>query len=269
MARLSFVPINELLSFKGKSVMITGAGRGIGLATAKRFAELGASLYLIDMDRKKLSLARKNIFRDFSVNIETIKLDISKKEEINALWNDIKGSEPDVLVNNAGVYAYKEFLKIDEEFIEKAMKVNYESVLWMCQRFIKGRMNRGGSIINLGSIESIMPFSFGFVHYDAGKLNVLSLTRALARDFSKKGFRVNAVIPCGIDTPGTRKLKKELVSQLNVDASRLCAEFKSRLPLGRFGDPDEVARVIVFLASDMASYITGALITVDGGFLSS
>ncbi len=269
MAKSSFIPMNELLSFEGKSVMITGAGGGIGLATAKRFAELGASLYLIDIDRKKLSLARKNIFKDFPVDIETIKLDVSKKEEIDALWKDMKGSEPDVLVNNAGLYIFKEFLEINEEFLEKTMKVNFESVLWMCQGFIRGRLNKGGSIINIGSIEAIMPFAFGLVHYDAGKTSVLGLTRALARDFSKKGFRVNAIIPGGIDTPGVRKLKKESALKLNVDMIRLGVEFKSRLPIGRFGDPDEVARVIVFLASDMASYITGALIPVDGGFLSA
>ena len=269
MANSSFVPINELISFEGKSVMITGAGGGIGFATAKRFAELGASLYLIDIDRKKLSLARKNILSNFPVDIETIKLDLSKKTEIDALWEDLRNSEPDVLVNNAGLYVFKKFLEIDEKFLEKMMKVNFESVLWMCQSFIRGRINKGGSIINVGSIEAIMPFAFGLVHYDAGKTSVLGLTRALARDFSKKGFRVNAVIPGGIDTPGVRKLKKESAMRLDVDMIKLGIEFKSRLPIGRFGDPDEVARVIVFLASDMASYITGALIPVDGGFLSA
>ncbi len=264
-----FVPTTELISMKGKRIMITGAGGGIGFAAAKRFAEAGGDLYLVDIDRKKLSQARRNIQNEFQVEIETMKVDLSKKEEIDALWSDIKGSEPDVLINNAGIYVFRDFLEIDEDFLSAMMKVNFESTFWMCQNFIKSRLNKGGVIINLGSIEAIMPFAFGLVHYDAGKTSVLGLTRALARDFAKKGFRINAIIPGGIDTPGVRKLKKEAAMRMKVDMIKLGMDFKSRLPMGRFGDPDEVARVMLFLASDMASYMTGALIPVDGGFLSA
>ncbi len=262
-------PLNELISMEGKRIMITGAGGGIGLATAKRFAEAGGDLYLVDIDRKKLSQARKNIQSEFQVEVETMKVDLSDKGEIDALWNDLRGSEPDVLINNAGVYLFRDFLDIDEEFLSKMMRVNFESTFWMCQNFIRARLKQGGVIINLGSIEAIMPFAFGLVHYDAGKTSVLALTRALARDFSKKGFRINAIIPGGIDTPGVRKLKKEAAMKLKMDMIKLGMDFKSRLPMGRFGEPDEVARVMLFLASDMASYITGALIPVDGGFLSA
>ncbi len=266
---MNYVRIEDLISMKGKRVMITGAGGGIGLAAAKRFAEVGADLYLVDIDRRKLSQARRQVSSMFQVDIETFKVDLSKKEEIDALWRDIEGSEPDVLINNAGIYVFRDFLEIDEEFLSTMMKVNFESTFWMCQHFIRRRMGRGGVIINLGSIEAIMPFAFGLVHYDAGKTSVLGLTRALARDFSKKGFRINAIIPGGIDTPGVKKLKKEAAMKLKVDMIKLGMDFKSRLPMGRFGDPDEIARVMLFLASDLASYITGALIPVDGGFLSA
>ncbi len=259
----------DMIYMSGKKVMITGGGGGIGLAAAKRFAEAGADLYLVDLDRRKLSQARRSIQAEFDVDVEIIKADLSRKEEIDALWKDIEESEPDVLINNAGIYIFRDFLEIDEEFLDKAMKVNFESVLWMCQHFIRRRLKVGGVIINVGSIEAIMPFAFGLVHYDAGKTSVLALTRALARDFSRKGFRVNAVIPGGIETPGVKKLKKETITNLKIDMMKLGMDFKSRLPMGRFGDPDEVARVMVFLASDLASYITGALIPVDGGFLSA
>lgn len=259
----------EMISMKGKRAMITGGAGGIGLATAKRFAEAGADLYLVDIDRRKLSQARKSIHEKFDVDIETIKIDLSRKEEIDSLWKDIEGAEPDVLINNAGIYIFRDFLEIDEEFLNKVMKVNFESALWMCQHFIKRRLKSGGVIINVGSIEAIMPFAFGLVHYDVGKTSVIALTRALARDFSKKGFRINAIIPGGIETTSVKKLKKETIKNLNIDMMKLGVEFKSRLPMGRFGDPDEVARVMVFLASDLASYITGALIPVDGGFLSA
>ncbi len=259
----------EMISMNGRKVMITGGAGGIGLATAKRFAEAGAEIYLVDLDRRRLTRARKSIQEEFNVDVETFKADLSEKKEIDALWKDIEGSEPDVLINNAGIYVFKDFLEIDEQFLKRVMKVNFESVFWMCQNFIKSRLKKGGVIINVGSIEAIMPFAFGLVHYDAGKTSVLALTRALARDFSKKGFRINAVIPGGIETSGVKKLKKETVMSLDVDMMKLGMEFKSRLPMRRFGDPDEVARVMIFLASDLASYMTGALIPVDGGFLSA
>jgi len=261
--------IKELLDFSQRRIMITGAGGGIGLATAKRFAEAGAHLQLVDIDRKKLSLARSAITKNYKVDVEVFAVDLSRKDEIDSLWKKIEGKEPDTLVNNAGVYMFRDFLDIDEKFLGEMMRTNFESTFWMCQNFIKSRLKVGGVIINLGSIEAVMPFASGLSHYDVAKTSVLALTRALAREFGRKGFRINAVVPGGIETPGVKKLKKETAMKLRLDMIKLGMEFKSRLPLGRFGDPDEVATTILFLASDMASYITGALIPVDGGFLSA
>ncbi len=269
MTKKSRVSIGQLLSLKGKKAMVTGAGGGIGLAVARRFAEAGADLYLIDIDVRRLGLARKLIADEFDVEVSAFRVDLSKKDEIDGLWQRLKGDEPDILVNNAGVYVFRDFLHVDEDFLSFMMKVNFESTFWMCQHFIRIRLKKGGAIINLGSIEAIMPFAPGLAHYDAGKTSVIGLTRALARDYSKKGFRINAVVPGGINTPGVKKLRQKAAMTFRVDMMKLAMDFRSRLPMGRFGDPDEVARVILFLASDMASYITGALIPVDGGFLSA
>ncbi len=262
--------VTDLLSFHNKKVLITGAGGGIGFATAHRFAELGADLYLIDIDIRRLGLAKKSIVEEHGVEVTAFRVDLSQKGEIDKLWERLKGDEPDVLINNVGVYVFKNFLDIDEGFLDKMMQINFQSTFWMCHNFIKSRLKRkkGGVIINLGSIEAVMPFAPGLAHYDAAKTAVLGLTRALARDYSKKGFRINAVVPGGINTPGVKKLRKKAAMNFRVDMMKLAMDFKSRLPIGRFGDPDEVARVIVFLASDLASYMTGALIPVDGGFLS-
>lgn len=261
--------IQEMVSLRGKKAMITGAGGGIGLATARRFAEAGADLYLIDIDVRKLGAARKAIAENYDVEVSAFRVDLSNKEEIDSLWEKLRGDEPDILINNAGVYVFRDFLHINEDFLSFMMRVNFESTFWMCQHFIRQRLKKGGVIINLGSIEAVMPFAPGLVHYDAGKTSVLGLTRALARDYSKKGFRINAVVPGGINTPGVRKIRQKAAMTFRVDMMKLAMDFKSRLPMGRFGDPDEVARVMLFLSSDMASYITGALIPVDGGFLSA
>ena len=259
--------MSELISLKGKRALITGAAAGIGRAIALRFAELGASLELVDIDMRGLKRVMGELEK-FGVKVNLHKVDISKRDNIAALWNNM-GDPPEILVNNAGIYLFQDFLEVDEEFLDKIIDVNLKSVFWMCQEMIRRRGKKGGIIINVASIEAILPFATGLVHYDISKMGVIALTRALAREYGKINFRVNAVIPGGIETKGVKKLKKEAAMKLNVDMIKTAINFKSRLPLGRFGNPDEVARVVVLLATEVSSYMTGAMIAVDGGFLSA
>ena len=129
-------------------------------------------------------------------------------------------------------------------------------------------MKKGGVIINMGSVEAILPFEKDLVHYNISKAGVIALTRALAKEYGGAGFRINAILPGGIITPGTKAVAKE-ITHLKLGLIKSGLEFKARLPLGRGGQPDEVARMIVVLASDLSSYVHGALIPVDGGFLSA
>jgi len=262
-------PLHELISLRGRSSLITGAASGIGRATALRFGEAGSDLILIDINTEGLRSVAEEIKERYGVNVDTRRVDLSSKNEIDNLWKNLEGREPDTLVNVAGIYVFRDFLEIDEEFLEKVMRINFYSVFWMCQHMIKGRLGKGGVIINVGSIESILPFAGKLVHYDASKISVLGLTRALAREYGSKGFRVNIVIPGGIETEGVKKLKKEALLKMKTDIIKTGMDFKRRLPMGRMGHPDEVARVILFLASDLASYVNGAAIPVDGGFLST
>ena len=132
---------------------------------------------------------------------------------------------------------------------------------------IKGRAKKGGVIINVGSIEALLPFKEQMAHYSLSKAGVIALTRALAKDFGRH-FRINVIVPGGIETPGTRDKAKEIY-KLNLGLVGTGVRFFSRLPLKRFGKPDEVALMTLVLASDMSSYVHGALIPVDGGFLSA
>lgn len=256
-----------MLNFRNKIVLITGAAGGIGEATAYRFAELGADLQLVDINLDGLKKVKENLSK-FDVDVEIFRVDLSRKAEIDDLWEKISGREPDVLINNAGIYPFRDFLEIDENFLRKVIDVNWTSVFWMCQHMIKKRLNKGGVIINIGTIEAILPFEKDLPHYTLSKAAVLALTRNLAKKYGKKGFRINAIIPGGILTPGFKKVAKNIL-KLDLSLVKTGIEFKWRLPLGRFGDPDEVARMIVVLASDLASYVHGALIPVDGGFLSA
>jgi len=148
------------------------------------------------------------------------------------------------------------------------MEINLHSVIWMCQHMIKRRLKKGGVIVNVGSIEAILPFEKNLAHYMISKAGVIALTKGLAKEYGKYGFRINAVIPGGIMTRGVKTTAKQIL-KLKVDLIKSAAAFRSRLPLGRFGEPDEVARIVLVLASDFSTYMTGALVIVDGGFLST
>ena len=260
-------PLNELISLKGRQALITGSAAGIGKAIANRYAEAGADLLLVDIDEKKLEETAQEL-KKWGVDVVSNRIDLSKKAEIDGLWVELNGSEPDILVNNAGIYPFCDFLDIDESLFEKVHSINLEAVLWMCQHMIRARGKKGGVIINVSSIEAVLPFKKGMIHYDASKAGIIGLTRGLARDFSDKGFRVNALLPGGIVTPGTRGAATEFFKG-HIGLAKTGYDFMSRLPMGRVGDPDEIARVALFLACDLSSYVTGVLLPVDGGFLSA
>ncbi len=260
-------PLSELISLEGKRALITGSAAGIGRAMAYRFAEAGADLELVDMNRKGLGLVKSELSRS-GAEIDIYKVDLSKKEEIDALWQELSGKEPDILVNNAGIYPFKNFLEVDDAFLKKVLDINLRSALLMCQHMLRRRLKRGGVIINIGSIEAILPFAEDLVPYDISKTGVIALTRALARQYGKNGFRINVILPGGITTTGTRAVAKEL-TRFKVGLLKTGVQFAMRLPLRRGGQPDDVARIAVVLASDLSSYIHGALIPVDGGFLSA
>jgi NAD(P)-dependent dehydrogenase (short-subunit alcohol dehydrogenase family) len=260
-------PLSELISLEGKRALITGSAVGIGKAMAYRFAEAGADLDLVDMNIKGLGLVKKELSQ-FESKIDIHKVDLSKEEEVGALWEELNGKEPDILVNNAGIYPFKNFLEVDDAFLKMVMDVNLKSALLMCQHMIRRRLKRGGVIINIGSIEAILPFAEDLIPYDISKTGVIALTRALAKQYGKNGFRINVILPGGITTPGTKAVAKEL-SHFKVGLIKTGVQFATRLPLRRGGQPDEVARIAVFLASDLSSYVHGALIPVDGGFLSA
>jgi 3-oxoacyl-[acyl-carrier protein] reductase len=259
--------LQELISLEGKRALITGSAVGIGKAMAYRFAEAGADLELIDINKEGLRTVKKGLSR-FNSEINIRKVDLSQKEEIDALWEELNGKEPDILVNNAGIYPFKNFLEVDGAFLRKVMDINLNSVFLMCQHMIRRRLKRGGVIINIGSIEAILPFAKDLVPYTISKAGVIALTRALAKEYGKAGFRINVIIPGGIITPGTKGVAKEL-SQFKIGLLKLGLEFKLRLPLDRGGQPDEVACIALVLASDLSSYVHGALIPIDGGFLSA
>ncbi len=263
----------QLLSMKGRCVLITGAAAGIGKAMALRFADAGADLVLLDIDEAGLAQIVEDLC-GYPSKVITHVVDLTRKAQIDAFWQNLTVVVPDTLINNAGSYPMLNYLEVDQGFLEKTMQVNLESALWMCQGFIARRKmgrgkKKGGVIVNVSSVEALVPFRDDLIPYSVSKAGILALTRALAHAYGKYGFRVNVLVPGAIKTPGTEQLMKSAVQHIDIDLMKTGYHFEKRLTLGRWGEPDEVACVALFLASDLASYVHGAAIPIDGGFLSS
>lgn len=258
----------QLLSMHGRRVLITGAAAGIGRAMALRFAEAGAHLDLVDRDEAGLAALADELACE-SQRIRTRVVDLTDRAAIAALWEGIGADPPDTLINNAGSYPMRDYEEVDRAFLDKTLQVNLESALWMSQEFIKARKRKGGVIINVSSVEALIPLRDDLIPYGVAKAGVLALTRGLAHAYGRDGYRVNALVPGAIRTPGTNRLRGAAMRGLDVDLIKTGIQFGTRLAMGRWGQADEVARVALFLASDLASYVHGAMIPVDGGFLAS
>jgi len=257
--------IKKLISLENKTALITGASSGIGKETARLFAKAGATLNLFDINLKGLEKIKNELSKQTKVNI--FQIDLSSKKQIDAVFKEDK-LKPNIIVNNAGVYPSQDYLSLTEKEYQEVIDINLSSMFWVCQNYIKQK-KKNGIIVNISSIEAILPFKKDLIPYSISKSGVISLTRSIARDYGRKNFRANVVLPGAIKTPGTRKLVNDAISKIKIPLLKTGYLFNNRLASGRWGEPDEVAKTILFLSSDLASYIQGAILPVDGGFLST
>jgi len=246
--------------FKGKIIVITGGTRGIGFAIAKEFAQTEAVVVIcsrninsVEKAKEELNTLGLSMIFGMSVNIMNI-------EEIKGLFNHIeeKFGGVDILVNNAGIQEPKPSLETTEDVWDKIIDTNLKGNFF-CSKFAAEHMIKkgGGSIINISSVQSIY-VADGQVPYSATKAAIVQMTRSLAKEWAKSGIRVNCVAPGSIPTD----INREFYSN-----SKNLERTLKRIPFGRQGRPEEIAKVVLFLASEDASYITGQTIYVDGGLL--
>jgi len=242
------------MRFKGRVALITGGIRGIGAAIGKRFLQEGAQVvvtYSQDQDQ-----ARK--FQDElgAAKAKVHQADASDFDQMRALFDQIieRFGRLDILVNNAGIRRDNLVMFMSEAEWHDVLRVNLQGTFICCKLALKPMIaQRWGRMINIVSPSGIMGRQ-GQANYAAAKGGVASFTKSLAREVGKLGITVNAVSPGGIDTNMTRSLPEKIL-----------AELKQAIPLGYFGQPEDVSGTIVFLASEEASYITGQVISVDGG----
>jgi NAD(P)-dependent dehydrogenase (short-subunit alcohol dehydrogenase family) len=248
------------MRFAERSVIVTGAGSGIGQVTASRFAAEGASVLVADRIAARAEAVAAEI-QDAGGFARACVVDVSQSGEVEAMMElalEVFG-RLDVLVNNAAICEADGLIDIDEGAWDAEMTVDLRAV-YLCARAALRRMvpRRSGSIVNVASVNGLA--MFGNEAYSAAKAGVISLTNSIAVRYGRHGVRCNAVAPGTIRTP----IWEERISRDPAIFERLSRWY----PLGRVGEPEDVAAAVLFLASDEASWITGSLLRVDGGLLS-
>jgi len=253
-------PLAELIDLGGRTAIVTGGAMGIGLGVCRRLHEAGANVVVVDLDEAAAEQAAEDMRSRRADSARAVHCDVSDGGDVERMLDAAVESfgSLDILVNNAGIYPMKPLGELDQETFQRVIDVNLTG-LFLCTKAAAARMieqGRGGRIVNVTSIDALHPSMVGLAHYDASKHGAWGFTKNVALELAPHDIAVNAIAPGGIKTPGTG----------DVEGAQLEA-FEAMIPMARMGDPDDIGRAALYLSSDLASYITGEQIVVDGGRL--
>lgn len=258
-------PLNQTIDLTSKVAIITGGAMGIGFGIAYRLAEAGASVVIADMNKDAADEAAAKLTAKgwkalpLSVDVSDVMQVEKMVEEAVAAYGSV-----DILVNDAGIFPSVPLMDLTEKDFDKIIDINLKGVFFATKAAAAQmiRQGNGGKIINITSIDAIHPSEVGLATYDASKHGVWGFTKNAALELAPHKIWVNAIAPGSISTPGTGagKLSKE-------EMEKIMAPFLARIPMKRMGEPDDIGKVALFLASDLSSYMTGSQIVADGGYL--
>ena len=253
-----------MFDLKDKVAIITGSRRGMGRSHAILFAKAGAKVVVSDISLEECQKVADEIKKEDGEAI-AVKCDVSKKSEVEVLIKTAidKWGEIDILVNNAGIAQMVPFLQMTEEQWDRTLDINLKGY-FLCSQIaaIEMAKRKSGVIVNIASV-AMGQQGFGSanaVHYSASKGGIAAMTEALAVELAVYNIRVNAIAPGLIETPMVDFVKQD---------SKTLEGILTRVPLGRMGKPEEISNVVLFLASDASSYMTGSTVVVDGGWLAA
>lgn len=241
-----------------KTVLITGASRGIGKATAELFAQHGANLILIARNKSQLLILQKDILANYGNSVRIFSCDVSSQKQVKDVFAElrIQKFKIDVIINNAGIMKDAMLGMATEELMHEIYNINVFGSMFTSQQASKFMIkSRNGSIINLSSIVGTNG-NKGQTVYASSKAAIIGFTKSLSKELAPFGIRVNAIAPGFIDTDMTAGMDLKFYEKN-----------KSMIGMGRMGNPIDIANVALFLASDLSEYVTGQVIGVDGGFL--
>jgi 2-deoxy-D-gluconate 3-dehydrogenase len=259
-ARPQGVRLADLLDLSGSTAIVTGGAMGIGLGIARRLHEAGANIVVADLDQTAGEETAKALEAERAKSAIALRTDVADpggvEQMVNATVEAFGGI--DILVNNAGVFPMLPLKDLDLDTFRRVLDVNLTG-LFLCTKAAAARMieqGRSGRIVNITSIDALHPSMIGLAHYDASKHGAWGFTKNVALELAPHDIAVNAIAPGGIRTPGVGEVDKATLKG-----------FEEAIPMGRMGDPDDIGRAALFLASELASYMTGTQIVVDGGWL--
>ncbi len=250
------------MRFENKRVAVTGAASGIGEAIALAFAREGADVAFLDMNSEKVSeLAKKQ-----STDCIAVGIDVSDKVSVCAAFDEIEKRYGglDIFVNCAGISVIVPMLECSEEIWDKTIDINLKGAFLCMQSAIPMMRERGGSMICMSSQSGKVGAS-QYQAYCASKFGVIGLVQSAALEFACDGIRVNAVCPGVVITPMWEKQTESYAKKRGMSPEEVMPYFKSKIPMGRLGELDDVVKAVFFLASDESSYLTGQSINVAGG----
>ena len=241
-----------MINLKGLDIILTGATGGIGNSILDKLISVGANVLATGTNQEKL-----NVIQNKHPNVKVQKFDLSNHDEIENFINksyDIFGNKIDILINNAGITKDNLSIRMKDEEWNNVIDINLTSTFLLSKYAIKKMLkNKKGKIINITSVVGHTG-NIGQANYAASKAGVVAMSKSLALEYGKKNIKVNCVSPGFINTDMTKKIEDEYKNVL-----------KSKIPLDRFGEPNDIANTVVFLCSDLSDYITGETIHVNGG----
>ncbi len=245
-----------MIDLNGKSALITGSGRGIGREIARKLAAAGANIGVSDIDLETAEKTAIEIAAEYGVKTVALKANVAAEDEVKAMIKDftVAFGQIDILVNNAGITKDGLIMRMKETDWDAVLNVNLKSA-FLCSKAVARPMLKqgGGRIINIASISGVIGLP-GQANYSASKAGMIGLTKSLAKELAAKSVTVNAIAPGFIRTAMTDKLSDEVVKG-----------YEDAIPMTRMGDPEDIANGVLFLASDMSNYITGQVLSINGG----
>jgi 2-dehydro-3-deoxy-D-gluconate 5-dehydrogenase len=258
-------PLKQAIDLSSKVAVVTGGAMGIGLGIAYRLAEAGAAVMIADLNKSAADDSASRLSAK-GWRAKAIQADVSSPEQAARVIEAAVGAygRIDILVNNAGIYPTIPVMQMQPMDFQRILSVNLEGAFF-CTKAAAQRMieqGSGGKIINITSIDALHPSMIGLATYDASKHGLWGFTKNVALELAPHNIWVNAIAPGAISTPGTGA-----GGPANPQLEAALKPFIAKIPMRRIGEPDDIAKVALFLASDLSNYMTGSQIVVDGGVL--
>lgn len=259
--------LKEAINLSGKVAVVTGGAMGIGFGIAYRLAEAGAAVVIADMNKKAADESAAQLTAK-GWKAGAVAVDVSNAAQVEGMVQFAAATfgGVDILVNDAGIYPNVPVLQMDEKEFDTIIAINLKGV-FLCTQAAAAQMirqGRGGKIINVTSIDAVHPSMVGLATYDASKHGVWGFTKNVALELAPHRIWVNAIAPGSVDTPGTGAGK-----MTPQEMEKIMKPFLDKIPMRRMGEPDDIGKVALFLASELSGYMTGSQVVVDGGVLLS